>query len=275
MPLSPPAIAVPQDAGIYAASLPPSVFSIFTDAVPDKATYTAPAFGPHFVVGGTRPDIVLIASDDVRFHVHRFVLAFASTNNFANLLCDGRSTISLPESRLVLNIALHAIYDMPYTLESSTLSDVESALDALVKYGVPVTALATPPRPLYHLLLSFAPFEPIVTYALAGRFDLEAVAVATSSHLLGYDTATLSDTLAIKMGPVYLRRLLGLHQHRLSVLKEIVLCPPREHSIPAGRRADGEHRELGQLWAFAAAQLVWDALPSESRTHCVDRCLAC
>lgn len=125
----------------------------------------------------------------------------------------------------------------------------------LIKYGVPVRNVSLPNMPLYHLLLSHAPFHPIEAYALAAYYDLEQPAVAISSHLLAYDTCQLSDELTLKMGPVFFKRLFDLHQIRRDALKAIVLKSPQSHP-PAVTCRDKDG--LTTAWAHAAAKLAWD-----------------
>ena len=88
--------------------------------------------------------------------------------------------------------------------------------------------------------------------------------MAISGHLLAYDLSRISDALSIKMGSLYLRRLLILHTSRADALKNIVLAPPSSHP-PTLICADREvsQARLTRAWAFAAAQLAWAHLPSE------------
>jgi len=59
--------------------------------------------------------------------------------------------------------------------------------------------------------------------------------------LLSYSLASLTNELAVKMGPLYLKRLFFLHLGRIEALKRLLLPPPQ----PA--------------WALASAYLAWDA----------------
>ncbi|KAI0681570.1 hypothetical protein C8T65DRAFT_548213, partial [Cerioporus squamosus] len=173
---------------------------------------SSPAFGPEFVIADALPDVVLLTADQAHLHVHRRRLLHASANSFAGLLVDVTQdrTVAVPEHAPVLTIALRALYGLPCLHLGSALDDVDLAIEALVKYGVDVRRLAAPSLPLHQLLLSFAPSHPIETYCIAGRHDLEDVALASSSNLLTYDLSMLPDSLIARMGPIYRKRLVDL-----------------------------------------------------------------
>ena len=172
--------------------------------------------------------------------------------------------MTLTERASVLDLLIHIVYGISCTHLAPSFETVEAVLDALIKYGISPPQSACPDQPLYQLLLLHAPHRPIDAYALAGQHGLEDAAVAISAHLLAYDSSQLSDALVSKMGPVYLRRLLCLHQNRLSALKTIVLRPPEGHPpTPTCGEEAPERAELAEAWAFAVAQLVWDVSPGE------------
>ena len=83
--------------------------------------------------------------------------------------------------------------------------------------------------PLYMLLLSSAPLYPIEIYCLAAKFNLEKLAVNSSSHLLSFPTSSITDEMALRMGAIYLKRLMCLHHGRNGALKDILLVPPPPH----------------------------------------------
>ncbi|KAI0779897.1 hypothetical protein C8Q74DRAFT_1367714 [Fomes fomentarius] len=228
--------------------------------------HSANVFGPSHTLGNAPPDVVLTSSDRIQFYVHRERLFRASSSAFGGLLIQHLATFTLPESCVVLDVVLHVVYGMSCVQQNPSLDTIELALHALVKYGVALRPLCGPQHPLYKLLLLHAPYRPIEVYAIAAHHKLEDAAVAVSGHLLAYDTSKLSDELTVKMGPLYFRRLLDLHQARLKALKEIVLRPPAAHRPVAKAGSGCVPGQLTQGWAFAAAQLAWDTLPSVS-TH--------
>ncbi|KAL7285147.1 hypothetical protein ACG7TL_000239 [Trametes sanguinea] len=222
---------------------PPSVVTVST------------AFHPSLTLDGAPPDLVLVSSDGVHFYVHRLRLVSVSTNLLGSLLPadfnedvkpSSLPLVHVPQNAEVLNVVIHTMYGLSCLHYYPTLEVVDAALDALKLYGAPVQVLAAPNQPLYQLLLTFAPFRPIDAYAIAAHHSLEDAAVAISSHLLAYDLSRLPDETAQKMGPIYLKRL-----------------PPASHPPAPGCTPDIQQR-LTRAWALAAAQLVWDVLPSVS-----------
>ncbi|KAI0793662.1 hypothetical protein C8Q74DRAFT_1193839, partial [Fomes fomentarius] len=226
-----------------------------------------PTFEPAFVVAGQYPDLVLITADQARYHVHRRRLIHASANSWGGLLVTtphpDHDTLNVAEDSQTTHIVLHTVYGLPCLHLSPTLECAESALSALIKYGVAISKLAMPCLPLYQLILAHAPLRPLDTYALAAHFGLEPVAAAASSHLLAYDLFTLSDELSVKMGPVYLKRLLDLYETRRAGLKAIVMRPPARHADTATCGPESQ-MQLTRAWAVAAADMAWNALPNTS-----------
>ncbi|PIL34106.1 hypothetical protein GSI_03817 [Ganoderma sinense ZZ0214-1] len=237
------------------------------EEVPDDATVSL-AFSPSLRIDGLLPDSIIVSSNHVYFYIHRHRILDVSSNAFFGHFTyedlfptPSLPTVHLPEDGDVVNVLLHTIYGLPCTHFHPSLETVEQSLTALIKYGILIEAHTTPHQPLYQLILSHAPHRPIDTYALAAHHDLEDLAVAASGHLLSYDTSRLTDDLAARIGPVYLKRLFLLHSSRLSALRNIILKPPETHPATPGC-ADGEQDELLRAWALAAAGLVWDATPT-------------
>ncbi|KAM6495933.1 hypothetical protein JOM56_008639 [Amanita muscaria] len=216
------------------------------------------------------PDIILLSSDNVFFYVHSAVLLGASENAFNSLLAshspatEGQEpVITVPETSATLNIILHVIYDMSCAHYSPSYPLLVTSVDRLPVYGVNPKSRITPSAPLYALLLSHAPLFPLDLYALAAAHDLYNLAVATSSHLLSFPLASLSDEMAVRMGPIYLKRLFFLHFGRSDALKRVLLPPPHPH--PATPWCDfTEQKKLTRAWALASAYLAWDARPDLS-----------
>lgn len=230
-------------------------------------------FQPSIRVDGRLPDTTIISSNHVYFYVHRHCILCASSNGFDNRFFDVQPifggflpTICVSEGGDVVNVVLHTIYNRSCVHFYPALETVEASLTALIKYGVAIGDYAAPTQPLYQLLTSHAPYRPIETYAIAGQHQLEDVAVIVSGHLLSYDLSELADGVVSKMGPVYLKRLVLLHQSCISALRQIVITPPAAHPTPPGCTGVDEHGALTRAWAHATAQLVWDATPSKAAT---------
>ena len=173
--------------------------------------------------------------------------------------------VSLPESASVLNVVLHVVYDVSCAHYHPGIDTLIAAVEAMAKYGLPPRRHIAPSTPLYSLILGQAPVQPIITYALAATHDLYDLAVPISSHLLSFALHTLTDELAIRIGPVYMKRLFFLHLGRLDALKRLLLPPPHPHP-PTSNCDFTEQKKLTRAWALASAYLAWDARPG---THIV------
>ncbi|KZT67166.1 hypothetical protein DAEQUDRAFT_767397 [Daedalea quercina L-15889] len=225
-------------------------------------------FQPTVLVDNLLPDLVLVSSDHVHFYVHRHLILAASCNAFDGFLTptpppsDGSTpTVAVPEPADVLNIVVHAIYGLPVAQFVPPFETVSAAFDALLAYGVALHPLVLPGSPLHVLVLSQAPLRPIEAYALAAHHDLYALAVPVSSHLLSYALSELTDDLAARIGPIYLKRLFFLHNGRMEALKGLLLHPPRGHD-PTRECNTAQQQRLTRAWALASAHLVWDARPT-------------
>lgn len=226
-------------------------------------------FYPGAQINETTPDVVLLTSDSVFFYVHASALLGSSGNQFNSLLpadpgsCENQdcnAVLSIPEHSTVLNVFLHIIYDMSCIHYSPPFPTLVAAVNCLSTYGISPKLVCVPSTPTYTLLLSYAPLFPLELYALAASFDLYDLAVATSSHLLSFPLATITDEMAECIGPVYLKRLFFLHFGRSDALKRVLLPPPHPHA-PTPWCDFNEQKKLTRAWALASAYLAWDARP--------------
>jgi hypothetical protein len=212
----------------------------------------------------TPPDTVLLSSDNVFFYVHSHLLLAASENGFRGRVPtsskDENLVISIHENSAVLNILLHTVYDMSCAHYSPTFPSLVTSVNRLPVYGIRPKVRIAPSTPLFSLLLSHAPLFPLELYALAASHDLYDLAASTSSHLLSFPLATLTDEMAERIGPVYLKRLFFLHFGRSDALKRVLLPPPNPHA-PTAFCDLTEQKKLTRAWALASAYLAWDARP--------------
>ncbi|KAF8885572.1 hypothetical protein CPB84DRAFT_1788327 [Gymnopilus junonius] len=88
-------------------------------------------------------------------------------------------------------------------------------------------------------------------------------AVSVSSHLLAYDLFSITDAMAERITPIYLKRLLLLHAGRFKSLKGILLHPPHPHP-PTRHCGLNDQKKLTRAWALVSAYLVWDSQPDLS-----------
>lgn len=226
-------------------------------------------FYPGAQLHSVPPDVVLLSSDSVFFYVHSHILIAASENGFRGRLPppptkDQNSIISIPENSVVLNILLHTVYDISCAPYSPTFPSLVTAVNRLPVYGIPPKIRIAPSTPFFSVLLSHAPLYPLELYALAASYDLYDLAVSTSSHLLSFPLSTLTDQMAERIGPVYLKRLFFLHFGRSDALKRVLLPPPHPHA-PTPLCDFTEQKKLTRAWALASAYLAWDARPGKSR----------
>jgi hypothetical protein len=137
---------------------------------------------------------------------------------------------------------------------SPSFNDLHAAVVSLHTFGVSLKAKIVPTQPLFNLLLSHAPLSPLELYALAAHYDLYDLAVSTSSHLLSLSLSSVTDELAERMGPLYLKRLFFLHFGRAEALKRLLLAPPHPHP-PTPQCDFSEQKKLTRAWALASAYL--------------------
>ncbi len=219
-------------------------------------------------------DIIILSSDSVFFYVHEQKIVAASTNGFNAFLPlkqqgqpeDTGNILPLHLHSIVLNILLHTIYNISAVHYAPPPDAVISAVECLEEYGLSVKTYLAPTMPLYTLFLGTAPQAPIEFYALAASYDLGHLATPISSFLLSYSLASITDKLAIKMGPLYLKRLFFLHLGRAEALKCLLLPPPQLH-VPTPTCDSVEQKKLTRAWALASAYLAWDVRPGEPSLH--------
>jgi len=216
-------------------------------------------------------DLVLLSNDSVFFYVHTNRILRASKNSFNHTIplptCQDQDQLGpilpVPESSVVLNILLHAVYNMSCAHYAPSFFALESAVTALKTYGVPLHDRIANSTHLYTSLMSHAPHYPLELFALASSHDLYDLAVSASSHLLSLTLASLTDDMAKRIGPVYLKRLFFLHFGRSDALKRLLISPPLPHT-PTQWCSFTEQKKLTRAWALASAYLAWDARPDLS-----------
>ncbi|RDX55425.1 hypothetical protein OH76DRAFT_1478075 [Lentinus brumalis] len=271
-PAHPAQVHTPPDSDTSASPEPRD--GVPADHVPGNTIVSvSTTFHPAATLLPISPDLIFLSSDSVFFYVHTSQVLSMSSNCFSNLVPptparakivdDLGTVIALPETATVLNIVLHAVYDLSPAHYHPALDTLITAVDAMANYGISPAQHIAPSTPLYSLVLGQAPIQPIAVYALAAAHDLYDLAVPVSSHLLSFALYSLTDELALRIGPVYMKRLFFLHLGRLDALKRLLLPPPHPH--PPTQRCDfTEQKKLTRAWALASAYLAWDARPDLS-----------
>ncbi|KAJ7638762.1 hypothetical protein FB45DRAFT_903741 [Roridomyces roridus] len=217
------------------------------------------------------PDIVLLSQDSVYFYVCSDLLLNKSGNGFRAMLPISPSSddeppiLNVPEPSPVLNIILHAIYEMSCAHYSPPFNVLVKAVDSMPIYGIDPKTTILPATPLFTLLLSQAPLFPLDLYTLAAHYDIFELAVPTSSHLLAFPLSRLTDDAVERMGAIYLKRLFFLHFGRAEALKRVLGAPPHPHP-PTPFCDFVQQKTLARAWALATAYLAWDIRPDMSTT---------
>jgi hypothetical protein len=166
--------------------------------------------------------------------------------------------LALPtEHSSVLNIVLHAIYNISCRHYSPSFDTLVDAVGALKTYGVNPKNFITTSTPLYDVLLTHAISRPLDLFALASLHNLDDLAVATSSHLVSFSLCTINDSMAERIGPIYLKRLFFMHLGRAEALRNILLPPPYPHT-PTAACDHNQQKHLTRAWTLSSAYLAWD-----------------
>ena len=213
-------------------------------------------------------DLIFLSSDGVLFYLCTEIINKASSSALSGFLRGSSpGTVGcvnyIPESASILNILFHTLYDSSCAPNSPSTDDLIAAVDKMPSYGMEPRSFIFPKSPLYTLLLARAPLRPLDIYALASHHNIPELAVKTSSHLLGYQLETISDEVAIHIGPVMLKRLFLLHKMRSDALRKLILEPPGFH--PQTLTCSFEDQKgLTRAWALGSSFLAWDARPGES-----------
>lgn len=160
----------------------------------------------------------------------------------------------------LLNIVLHAIYNLSSQLSQPTLDILLASIEALKVFGLQVSEYIKPTTPLFLHILALMPLQPMDVFICAAENKLEELAVATSSYLVSYDLAAISDPMAERMGPIYLKRLVLLHSDRVKVLKRLLLEPPKQHN-PVPTCCFQQQQALTRAWNLACATFAWEVTP--------------
>lgn len=160
----------------------------------------------------------------------------------------------------MLNLALYAIYNIPCQPLRPSLETLLASIEALKAFGVPLSEYIKPSTPMFLCILSLMPLKPMDVFISAAANKLEELAVSSSSYLLSYDLATISYSMAERMGPIYLKRLFLLHCFRTKVLKMLLIEPPKQHD-PTLDCCFENQQALTRAWNLACSAYAWEGTP--------------
>ncbi|KDR74255.1 hypothetical protein GALMADRAFT_250025 [Galerina marginata CBS 339.88] len=211
------------------------------------------------------PDTILSSVEGMTFYVHAETVSESCLDAFKPCLSAPLSDpqyrskiIHLDIPGAVLNIILHTLYGTSPAAHSPNLETLVHAVDCMPGYSILPQYFIRPSSPLYELLLAHAPLHPLEVYALAAHHGLSSLAISVSSHLLSCDLPTITDEMAVRMGAVYLKKLLQLQAEWLTSLKAILLQPPSQHP-QSDRCRFSDQKKLTHAWVLVTAYLAWEA----------------
>lgn len=237
---------------------------LMSAAAPTPISPTFHATAQLAATGNSPPDTLLQSSDGTKFYVLASVLRQASSNAFGRLLPSTPSTavpVSVQEDSAVLDLILRVAYHLGATAQPASWASLSRAVSCLKsRYGI---ALPGPGNALFDALMAHANRADGAQelYGLAAQHGYEALAVASSAHLLSLSLPAVRPEWTIQVGASYMRRLYMLHIERTQAFVRIVPGPPSLHAPEPGCGAREMQEKVLGPWAHAVSQLVLDARP--------------
>jgi hypothetical protein len=213
-------------------------------------------------------DLTLSSFDAILFYVHRQIIEDASPKSlrcFTGLAMDQlreEDTYNVPESSIILNILLHAIYETSCADNRHTIEQFVEAVDKMPVYGLTPRSVICFKNPLYHLLLSHGALRPVTVYALAAHHNLEDLAKNVSSYLLSHSLNEIDDEMADRIGAIYLKRFFLLFESRPREIAEICIEPPSRHPPNDSCGYQGQKR-VTREWSLCLVGIIRDLRPGE------------
>ncbi|OAX36942.1 hypothetical protein K503DRAFT_850657 [Rhizopogon vinicolor AM-OR11-026] len=177
-------------------------------------------------------DVLLLSSDNVKFSVHRCILAAASPF-FQDMFAlpqpparpvneEWRPVIPVAEPASTMHALLRFVYPVPHSIISS-LDELVTILGAAVKYDF-LGAISSLRKQL--ISPAFLSDDPARVFAIASRYDFEDEAQVASQHTLSIAIldSPLSDDLRFITAHSY-HRLLVLHKKRSENAQALLKIP--------------------------------------------------
>ena len=206
-------------------------------------------------------DVLLVSSDNVFFCVHSSTLLVHSLNKFGGYLKDMSQPMLLSAHSAVVNLALYALYDLDPSAFNPTTGLLTQALNFLIDHGILPKDCITPTSPFSESIRKLGAQCPLETFMMVAYFDLEPLAVDVSRNLLSLPLQSITEEVALAIGPKYLRRLFFLHLGRIERLKQLMLQVPEAHGQTKDCY-DSEQRLLQLEWRSLAVALASQASPA-------------
>ncbi|KAF9054709.1 hypothetical protein BJ165DRAFT_1329731, partial [Panaeolus papilionaceus] len=210
-----------------------------------------------------KPDIILVTSDSVLFHVCTSLINLQSPHAFETMLASPlrsfkEKVVPIDLHSEEMNIIMYIAYGKCPISEFPTLLTIITAIDRMPLLGMTPKDYLVPECPFYSLLLTHTSSNPMEIYCLAGRHGLDNLAISSSGFLLSVSPLSVTDEQAQRMGGVAFKRLMCLHDNRICSLRNLLLQPPRHH--PATVRCNfADQRTLFRSWTVAGASILYHA----------------
>lgn len=228
------------------------------------------------------PNTIIASVDHIFFAVHHHRLLACSINNFGGYLHPNAQPTSeklisflAEEPSDVVNVILHAVYNIPCDNYSPTLECLSTSLATFDKYGlIPLERFVSRGTPLFTTILNRAVVSPIETYALAASHALEDLAVSASSYTLHVRLHLLPQILVDRMGTRYMQRLYKLHGDRMDSLRELLDRKLFPH-LATPTCSIEKRQVVSRALQLAGKQVMYDASPGMYSISSVVKPLRC
>lgn len=101
---------------------------------------------------------------------------------------------------------------------------------------------------------------PLEVYTIAAENDLFELACEASKHLLSFEVSSVTDDIALRLGPMYLCMLFNLVTERTYVLQHLIIQPPAQHG-PTALCGSNEYHDLQLEWSKVTSTLILSGSP--------------
>ncbi|KAF5328173.1 hypothetical protein D9619_013434 [Psilocybe cf. subviscida] len=182
------------------------------------------------------------------------------------------NTVGLDCPSTVLNIIIHALYDISPESYEPSADIIISSVDLMPGYAIMPEKVIFPGCVLYDYILGFMPLRPLDVYAMAAHHKIHPLAVHASSYLHSIDTHLIAEDVCIRIGPVYLTKLARLHVQRFTALKDALLLPPEMHPATPNCTLKQQH-DATRVWAHLCADPIWDTKPVDLAVQAIENTL--
>ncbi|KAF5326741.1 hypothetical protein D9619_004687 [Psilocybe cf. subviscida] len=228
------------------------------------------------------PDTSLLSSDGVYFCVHLKTIhrhcpeAFQAFFDALSHQTGSNPTrpVMLDCTSEELNIILHTLYDMSLGAYRPSPEIVAASLDRMPSLGISVQQVIYPECAMYRHIVSYAPLQAIDVYTMAAHHGIHALAVHASSYLLHLDMQAIPEDVCVRMGPLYLLKLIRLHAKRFEALKaELFVFLPVHPPAKVDACSFRQQQYTKHIWALFCAEPMWHTRPIDLAIQAMEETL--